>query len=274
MKQRCCCLTIKGDQCKNSATTGTTLCRLHTDCTRIGPCGAAAAVVKRVVPKATGSMAARYSKICASRPSRAACDETGYCKWNSATAKCGRNAGNLPLRTMAATSIQSAIRGKLVRNRSSAATALRFAKCEGVDGEHEMLSSLLRAMTPDVAIDGDALAVLCHFNSNFVSKLSAHDLNAAPLLKGALLDHTISEMTRGRASQIGISVVSKLVTTSETHNRIKSLASALEYLLTEILELSGNVARDNGRDVIFVDDIKQAITRDDELQYMWRAITL
>jgi histone H2A len=52
------------------------------------------------------------------------------------------------------------------------------------------------------------------------------------------------------------------------------MAAVLEYLTAEILELSGNVARDNKRARISPRDVMLAIEKDEELRTMLKGSTI
>ena len=47
------------------------------------------------------------------------------------------------------------------------------------------------------------------------------------------------------------------------------LAACIEYLMVEVLELSGNAARDSGRKTISPRDVQRAINNDEELKELY-----
>lgn len=127
--------------------------------------------------------------------------------------------------------------------------------------------------------------------------LSSRDIQSAVrvLFVGQLAKHAVSEGTKAvvkftstpinkkkkitTAKKAGLqfppsrvrSIIEKIIPDYKTDARISSVApvyltAVIEYLTAELLELSGNVARDANRSILRSEDIKKAIENDDELQ--------
>ena len=95
------------------------------------------------------------------------------------------------------------------------------------------------------------------------------------VLKGELMKHAKSEANKALTyysekskgnilSQGELSLPDKIVPNINRESKIYLLA-VVEYLLVEVLELGGNAAKDDGRDVIEIKDIQKAIRGDEEL---------
>jgi len=129
------------------------------------------------------------------------------------------------------------------------------------------LKSVLSQIHPDRQIISDGLATVKKLLDPLISLF---DLGEYPptIKKVEELKNSIRDIIHGRLADHAIREITKTIT-GEKSNYIRHVV--IEYLMAEILEISGNVAREDGKKRITSDHIDEAIDHDEELKALFRS---
>jgi len=129
----------------------------------------------------------------------------------------------------------------------------------------DLIETVLQQIHPDTKINTEALEFVNSITYNLYQKFSEAKTIAE---FGQSINENIPEQLKKHASREVIKEKNNLEASGATKDQIlsKIKITLIEYLVAEILEVSGNETRDNRRVVISYEDVQRAISADRELK--------